>query len=383
MDGDVGVEVPCGAPDDVGGQQDPDCEREQAQGRRPPTGRERDPREDRDEDAVADRRHRERDAVRDVHGLGVHRRDQGHPQEHHRGRADHRTVEERCATRGLDGDPREDQETDAEDHVAGERHPRAPERRCGAGGACERGDGRRAHREREPGGEAEPGIGADPGGAPGAPQECGDREDPDQRAEDGAAPPGGGRARDEEPRTPEGVRGRETLIGRARRQGRGGGRRHLALHRRKVHRPREDISHLGRNGPRAARCGPGHYGRRRGSRRRARRRARRCQHKGRGRGHGGPPPHGGGRADRGRGRRAGGARRGERHRRPHEPDDHRDRAGQRLHPLQRHPRHDARADPGVRVTDRRALRHRDRRQLAHRDRPGGASPSARSTSSRC
>ena len=62
----------------------------------------------------------------------------------------------------------------------------------------------------------------------------------------------------------------------------------------------------------------------------------------------------------------------QRHRRAHEPHARRDRPGQRLHPVQRDPRHDARGDPRGRSDPGRAVRHRPRRQRADRHRPGGA-----------
>ena len=62
----------------------------------------------------------------------------------------------------------------------------------------------------------------------------------------------------------------------------------------------------------------------------------------------------------------------ERRRRTHQPHLRRDRPGQRLHPVQRHPRHDARRHPRRSGSmPGRAVRHHPRRQRAHRDRAGG------------
>ena len=73
----------------------------------------------------------------------------------------------------------------------------------------------------------------------------------------------------------------------------------------------------------------------------------------------------------------------QRHRRAHEPHARRDRPGQRLHPLQRDPRHDARGDPRGRPDPGRdcsASCSSPTRSSASSRRCG---PSARSTSSRC
>ena len=63
---------------------------------------------------------------------------------------------------------------------------------------------------------------------------------------------------------------------------------------------------------------------------------------------------GGDRSHRGRGAGAGRTRRDQRHRGPHQPHDRRDRAGERLHAVQRDPRGDARRDPRGRSDPGRA-----------------------------
>ena len=226
--------------------------------RRP--GARRDPGEDRDEHAVAHRRHRERDAVRDVHRLRVQRRDRARPTAPSPSAVPITAPSRNAVRLAVSTRTR----ARIRNPMPSSTYPAKASQRLHSGGDGVGGPGDRGHRRARSTASETPAARHSHGlvpmreRPPGRSQQREHREDPDQRPQRRADAVGRDRARDEQTAHAQRVRGREGPVRRARRQGRSGGRRHQGLHRPNPDQPRAVILPSRTKGS-ARSGGPGRY----------------------------------------------------------------------------------------------------------------------------